>query len=79
MWARGDERITYAIVAGADDVPLGYPTVRRNYKVRGESRDLHWLSDGLLALKRNRRTVVITGSPPSEKLRRVMRAIAISV
>ncbi len=79
VWARGEQRLSYTIVAGRDDVPLDQGSLTRNVKVRGESRDLQWLSDGLLAFKRDGRMVVITGSPPSDELRGVMRGLALSV
>ena len=79
VWARDEQRINYTIVAGTDHIDTEYPWVVRNVKVRGESRDLYWVTDGLMTFKRNGRTVVMTGSPPSERLRRVMRELATSI
>jgi hypothetical protein len=76
VWARGEQRMTYSILAGTDHVEareLWGDT--QNVSVRGESRDLNW-GNGFVYFKRDERTVVITGSPPSASLRRAMRALA---
>ncbi|MDA0161848.1 hypothetical protein OM076_16360 [Solirubrobacter ginsenosidimutans] len=77
IWAKGEQRVTYTMLAGTGDVPAeelwGATT---NVKVRGESIDLNWAGDGLMYFKRQGRTVVISGTPPSEALRHVMRGLA---
>jgi hypothetical protein len=76
VWARGEQRITYSIIAGKEHVEAQELWgATQNVTVHGESRDLNW-GDSLVYFKRDGRTVVMTGTPPSEELRRVMRNLA---
>jgi hypothetical protein len=78
VFARGDERLTYAIVSGTEHV---------NYYDRAglygpvaqqvDGRELQWYDDEMVVVKRNDQTIVITGTPASDELRGVMRRVAL--
>jgi hypothetical protein len=78
VFARGEQRLTYAIVAGAghvnyyDDDGEYAPTPRYTGK-----RELNWYGDTIVVVKRNSRTIVITGTPASKGLQRAMQTLAL--
>jgi hypothetical protein len=78
VFARGEQRLTYAIVAGAKHVNFydhdGEYAPSERYVGK---RALEWYGDEMVAVKRNSRTVVITGTPASNALRRAMQALAL--
>jgi hypothetical protein len=76
VWARGEQRITYAIVSGTDRINAEFPQRLTYAQVRGEKRELVWIGDQVLTFRRDERTVVMTGTPHSEQLRRIMRGLA---
>ena len=41
-------------------------------------RELNWYGNEMVAVKRREQTIVITGTPASDALRRTMRRVALS-
>jgi hypothetical protein len=78
VFARGEQRLTYAIVAGAGHVNYydrdGEYAPRTRYVGK---RELNWYGDEIVVVKRNARTVVITGTPASATLHRAMQTLAL--
>jgi hypothetical protein len=78
VFGRGEQRLTYSIVSGGghvnyyDRAGLYAPT--ESYV---DGRELQWYGDEMVVVKRNGQTIVITGTPASDELRRVMRRVAV--
>ena len=78
VFGRGEQRLTYAIVAGAKHV--NYYDRDSQYMpgaVYVGKRELNWYDNEIVVVKRNSRTVVITGTPASDVLRRAMKKLAL--
>jgi hypothetical protein len=78
VFARGEQRLTYAIVAGPGHV--NYYDRDGEYAPRPRyvgKRELNWYGDEIVVVKRNTRTVVITGTPASAALHRAMQTLAL--
>jgi hypothetical protein len=78
VFGRGRERLTYAIVSGTDHVNY-YDRAGRHMPTARYvgGRELNWYDDEMVVVKRNDQTIVITGTPVSGALRRVVRRVAL--
>lgn len=78
VFARGEQRLTYSAVSGAEHVNYydraGLYAPTTSYV---DGRELQWYGDEMVVVKRNQQTIVITGTPASDGLRRVMRQVAL--
>ena len=76
VFARGEHRLTYSIVAGTAHVNYFDDDYAPAPSYRGK-RELNWYGDEIVTVKRGARTVVISGTPASTRLRRVMETLAL--
>jgi len=78
VFGRDGQRITYAIVSGTDHVNYydraGLYAPRETYVGK---RALNWYGDEMVTVKRNQQTIVITGTPASDGLRRTIGQVAL--
>ena len=79
VFGRGEQRLTYAVVSGSEHVNYydraGLYAPTESYV---DGRELQWYGNEMVVVKRNEQTIVITGTPASDGLRRVMRRVALS-
>jgi hypothetical protein len=78
-YARGEERIGYTIVSGTRHINYADSTLTQYGRVAGRQRELNWLdSELVVTFKRAGRTVVMTGTPATSRLRRDMKRLALA-